>query len=352
MKRSLTNFFLLLVTVTFTTVAYAQNTRVKILATGGTIAGAGAAADRAAYTAGKLPIDELLNAVPQIHKIAKITGEQVASIGSQDMSIEVWLKLAKRINEIFAKNEADAIVITHGTDTQEETAYFLDLAVKYDKPVILVGAMRPATAISADGPKNLLDAVVVAADPKSQGRGVMLAMNERVFDARSVTKTNSTALETFLSTNFGPVGLIYDQKVEYYYNPVRKGNKDTPFDVNSTTSLPRVDVAYMYADADPTALNAFVAAGAKGIIFTGVGNGNMNKKNYDAIKAATDKGVIVVRATRTPGGRVTLHDEVDDAALGTIVSDDLNAQKARILLMLALTKTSDKAKLQDIFFQY
>ncbi|UKJ07741.1 type II asparaginase [Solitalea lacus] len=352
MKRSLFKLVLIVLAVGFTVTALAQNTRVKILATGGTIAGAGAAAERAAYTAGKLPIDELLNAVPQIHKLAKITGEQVASIGSQDMSIEVWLKLAKRINEIFAKNEADAIVITHGTDTQEETAYFLDLVVKYNKPVVLVGAMRPATAISADGPKNLLDAVVVAADPKSQGRGVMLAMNERVFDARSVTKTNSTSLETFLSTNFGPVGLIYDQKVQYYYNPVRKPGKDTPYDVSGLTSLPRVDIAYMYADADPTAIEAFVKAGAKGIVFTGVGNGNMNKKNYDAIKAATSKGVVVVRATRTPGGRVTLHDEVDDDALGTVVSDDLNAQKARILLMLALTKTSDKAKVQDMFFQY
>ncbi|MCO4291244.1 type II asparaginase [Solitalea sp. MAHUQ-68] len=352
MKRSLSKIYLLIVAVTISFTSFAQNVRVKILATGGTIAGAGASADRAAYTAGKLPIDELLNAVPQIHKLAKITGEQVASIGSQDMSVEVWLKLAKRINEIFAKNEADAIVITHGTDTQEETAFFLDLTVKYNKPVVLVGAMRPATAISADGPKNLLDAVVVAADPNSQGRGVMLAMNERVFDAKSVTKTNSTSLETFLSTNFGPIGLIYDKKVQYYYTPVRQSGANTPFDVSKLTTLPRVDVAYMYADADPTALNAFVDAGAKGVVFTGVGNGNMNKKNYDAIKAATDKGVIIVRATRTPGGRVTLHDEVDDAALGTIVSDDYNAQKARILLMLALTTTTDKAKIQDMYFKY
>ena len=145
--------------------------RVKILATGGTIAGAGNAADRAGYKAGALPIDELLAAVPQIHKIANVTGEQIASVGSQDMTIAIWEKLAVRINEIFEKNEADAVVITHGTDTQEETAYFLDLTVHYKNAVVITGSMRPATGISADGPKNLYDAVTVAANPSSKGQG-------------------------------------------------------------------------------------------------------------------------------------------------------------------------------------
>src|SRR6478752_9779156 len=162
--------------------------RVIILATGGTIAGAGESATKAAYTAGKVPIEDLLTAVPQIHEKASIKGEQIVKIGSQDMSIEVWLKLSKRINEIFKNNEADAVVITHGTDTQEETAYFLDLTVKSKKPVVLTGSMRPATAISADGPKNLYDAITVAISPKSQGRGVLVSFNEGIYDGRDVMK--------------------------------------------------------------------------------------------------------------------------------------------------------------------
>ena len=160
---------------------HAQLPRVIILATGGTIAGAGASADRAGYTAGKIPIDDLIGTIPTVKKIATITGEQIASVGSQDMTIDIWKKLAIRINEIFKNNEADGIVVTHGTDTQEETAYFLDLVVPSDKPVVLTGSMRPATAISADGPKNLYDAITIATNPKSKGRGVLVSFNEGIF---------------------------------------------------------------------------------------------------------------------------------------------------------------------------
>src|SRR4026208_732753 len=175
----------------------AQLPRVIILATGGTIAGAGASADRAGYTAGKIPIDDLVGTIPTVKKIANITGEQVASVGSQDMTIEIWKKLAIRANEIFAKNEADAIVITHGTDTQEETAYFLDLVIPSDKPVVLTGSMRPATAISADGPKNLYDAITVAINPKTKGRGVVVSFNEGIYDAREVMKLSTTKTNAF-----------------------------------------------------------------------------------------------------------------------------------------------------------
>ena len=174
---SLLTFIVLIIQV------QAQLPRVIILATGGTIAGAGASADRAGYTAGKIPIDDLVGSIPSIKKKATITGEQIASIGSQDMTIDVWKKLAVRINEIAKNKEADGIVITHGTDTQEETAYFLDLALTTDIPVVLTGSMRPATAISADGPKNLYDAITIAIDPKSKGRGVLVSFNEGIFDA-------------------------------------------------------------------------------------------------------------------------------------------------------------------------
>jgi len=326
--------------------------RVKILATGGTIAGAGTSSDRAAYTAGALPIDELLNAVPAIHKIANVTGEQIASVGSQDMTIDIWKKLTVRINQIFANNEADAVVVTHGTDTQEETAYFLDMTIPYKNAVVITGSMRPATGISADGPKNLYDAVTVAANPASKGKGVLVCFNEGIFDARDVVKISTTKLNAFASPNTGPIGQVYDGKVEYYLSSLREVNVTTPFKVTANTQFPKVDIIYMYADASSNLIDDAVRDGAKGLVIAGVGNGNFNKAYTDAITAAVAKGVIVVRSTRCVSGRVVLEDEIDDKKLGTIVSDDLNPQKARVLLMLGMTATQNKDKLQKYFFSY
>jgi L-asparaginase len=324
--------------------------RIIILATGGTIAGSGESATKAAYTAGKVPIDDLLNAVPQIHDYGKITGEQIAQIGSQDMNVVTWLKLSKRINEIFKNNEADAIVVTHGTDTQEETAYFLDLTVMSDKPVVLVGAMRPSTAMSQDGNRNLLDAVMVAASPKSQGKGVIVAMDEKIYDARDVTKTSTTNLETFQSRNFGPIGLIYDGKVNYYYQSLRNPSKK--FDVTSLTLLPQVEIVYGYADASPISVTGITSSGVKGIVYAGMGNGNFGEPVGKALAEAAKKGILVCRSARAGSGRITLDNEVKDKELGFVVSDDLNPQKSRVLLMLALTTTSDREKIQQFFFDY
>src|SRR5215469_1454992 len=226
-----------------------QLPRVIILATGGTIAGAGASSDRAGYTAGKIPVDDLIGTIPSVKKIANITGEQVASVGSQDMTVEIWKKLAIRINEIFSRNEADAVVITHGTDTQEETAYFLDLVVPASSPVVLTGSMRPATAISADGPKNLYDAITVAIDPKTKGKGVLVCFNEGIYDAREVMKMSTTKTNAFGSPNTGAIGQAYDGKVEYYQTSLRERNPETPIAIAPETQLPRVDIVYMYADA-------------------------------------------------------------------------------------------------------
>ena len=332
--------------------AQSQLPRVIILATGGTIAGAGASSDRAAYTAGKIPIDDLIGSIPTVKKIANITGEQVASVGSQDMTTEIWKKLAVRANEIFKKNEADAIVITHGTDTQEETGYFLDLLIKSEKPVVLTGSMRPATAISADGPKNLYDAITVAIDPKSKGRGVLVSFNEGIFDSREVMKLSTTKTNAFGSPNTGPIGQAYDGRVEYYSSSTREVNVNTPFTVSADTKLPRVDIVYMYADAPADQIDLLISKKVDGIVIAGVGNGNFNKAYTDAVKRAVAAGIVVCRASRTPSGRVVLHDEINDEQLGTIVSDDLTPQKARILLMLGLTKTKDKKQLQQYFFKY
>lgn len=325
--------------------------RVIILATGGTIAGAGASSDRAGYTAGKIPIDDLIGSIPSVKKVANISGEQISSVGSQDMSIDIWKKLAVRINEIFSKNEADAVVITHGTDTQEETSYFLDLAVPYKNAVVITGSMRPATGISADGPKNLYDAVTVAANPASKGKGVLVCFNEGIYDGRDVIKISTTKLNAFASLNTGPLGQVYDGKVQYYAANLREVNA-TPFKVTKDTQFPKVDIIYMYADASANLINDAVKDGAKALVIAGVGNGNFNKAYMDAIVAAIKKGVIVCRASRCPSGRVVLEDEINDKELGTIVSDDLNPQKARILLMLGLTTTTDKEQLQKYFFQF
>jgi L-asparaginase len=324
--------------------------RIIILATGGTIAGSGESSTKAAYTAGKVPIDDLLNAVPQIHDYGKITGEQIAQIGSQDMNVVTWLKLSNRINQIFKENLADAVVVTHGTDTQEETAYFLDLTIMLDKPVVIVGAMRPSTAMSQDGNRNLLDAVMVAASPKSQGKGVIVAMDEKIFDARDVTKTSTTNLETFQSRNFGPIGLIYDGKVNYYYQSLRNPSKK--FDVTKWNSLPQVEIIYGYADASPNPVYCMISSGPKGIVYAGMGNGNFGEPVGKALAEAAKKGIIVCRSARAGSGRITLDNEVKDAELGFVVSDDLNPQKSRVLLMLSLTETSDRTKIQQNFFEY
>jgi len=347
------NLFTLLLSVLLVTGIYAQKLpRIKILATGGTIAGQGASADRSAYTAGQLPIKDLIAAVPGIDKVAEISGEQISNVGSQDMTVDIWIKLNKRINEIYKNNEADGIVITHGTDTQEETAYFLSLTVRYDKPVIITGSMRPATAISADGPKNLYDAVTLAASKQAAHSGVLLVFNEYIFTGRSAVKTSTTHLNAFTAPNNGPIGQVYDGKVILYETPVRKANKNTPFDITGLTTLPEVAIVELYADAPATAINAYVASGVKGIVTGGLGNGNLNKVNSDAATSAVKKGIAVARASRVPSGRVTLFDETDDQKLGTIVTDDLIPQKARILLMLGLTQTSDSKKLQEYFFEY
>lgn len=352
MKEILSLFVILIMTLHVQAQTQEKLPRVIILATGGTIAGAGAAADRAGYTAGKIPIDDLIGTIPSVKKIANISGEQIASVGSQDMTIDIWKKLAIRANEIFAKNEADAIVVTHGTDTQEETAYFLDLVIPSDKPVVLTGSMRPSTAISADGPKNLYDAITVAINPETKGRGVLVSFNEGIYDAREVMKMSTTKTNAFDSPNTGAVGQAYDGRVEYYSKAVREVNPPKPIVLKADTKLPRVDIVYMYADASSELIDFLISKKVDGIVIAGVGNGNFNKAYTDAVKRAVAAGIIVCRASRAPSGRVVLHDEINDEQLGTIVSDDLTPQKARVLLMLALTRTKDKKQLQEIFFTY
>jgi L-asparaginase len=332
--------------------AQTQKANVVILATGGTIAGAAASGTQAAYKSGAVTIDAMIAAVPGIGDLATIKGEQVSNVGSQDMSMDIMLKLANRINELARSNDVDGIVVTHGTDTMEETAFFLNLTVKTDKPVVMVGSMRPSTAVSADGPLNLYNAVGVAADPNARGRGVLVVMNDWIHAAHSLTKTSTTAIQTFMSPLRGLVGVANYGKNDFYSSPTWKHTTQTEFDVTKVTSLPRVDIIFASADSSPDLIDAAAANGAKGIVIAGVGNGNMNKASVTAAANAVQKGVVVVRSSRVVTGVVGRNVEVNDDELGFIASDELNPQKARILLMLALMKQRNAKDLQGLFTIY
>lgn len=325
---------------------------IVILATGGTIAGAAATGTQAGYTSGAVTIDAMLAAVPGIKDLANIKGEQISNVGSQDMTFDIMLTVAKRCNELLSKNSVDGVVITHGTDTMEETAFFLNLVVKSDKPVVLVGSMRPSTAVSADGPLNLYNAVGVAADPDSRGRGVLVVMNDWIHGAHSLTKTSTTAIQTFMSPLRGLVGVSSYGKNDFYNSPSWKHTLGTEFDVSNVTKLPRVDILLAYVDMPADLINASVANGAKGIIIAGVGNGNMNKSSLEAAAGVAKKGTVIVRSSRVATGTVGRNVEVNDDGMGFVASDELNPQKARILLMLALLKPRSTAELQQLFQTY
>ncbi|MCW1373499.1 type II asparaginase [Campylobacter jejuni] len=324
--------------------------RIAILGTGGTIAGfIDSTIATTGYTAGAIDIDVLIKAVPQIRDLADISWEQIANIDSSNMCDEIWLRLAKKIAKLFAEG-IDGVVITHGTDTMEETAYFLNLTIKSDKPVVLVGAMRPSTAISADGPKNLYNAVALVANKEAKNKGVMVAINDKILSARGVVKTHSLNVDAFSSPDFGDLGYIVDGKVFFYNNVTKAHTKNAPFDVSKLTSLPKVDILYSYSnDGSGVAAKALFEHGTKGIVVAGSGAGSIHKNQKDVLKELLKKGLKVVVSSRVVAGCVAVSDS--DEKLGFISAEDLNPQKARVLLILALTKTSDPKKIQEYFFK-
>jgi L-asparaginase len=325
--------------------------RVEIIATGGTIAGAQAGQSEYGYKAGSFRVEDLINAVPQMKSLASITGEQVVNIGSQDMNDAVWLKLAKRLNERLASSDVDGIVVTHGTDTMEETAYFIALVTPKGKPIVFTGSMRPATAVGADGPANLFNAVAVAADPDSRGRGVLVELNDSIHLARNVTKTHTTNVETFRSLNRGPVGVVHTGKVNFFEKPETAGHGlGALFDVSELDSLPRVDILYAHANMSTDLIDAAIKGGAKGLVIAGVGDGNMTQQALNRLAQVAKDGVLVVRSTRLPEGLVLRNNEVDDDKMGFVASGELTPGKARALLQLALTKTRDPIEIQRMFY--
>lgn len=331
------------------TTSAASLPRILVLATGGTIAGQADPRASGAYKSGQITGEQLIQAVPGLDKLANLNAEQISSIGSQDMNDKVWFALARRIQQAFDKDEADGVVVTHGTDTLEETAFFLDNVVKGDRPVVIVGSMRPATAVSADGPGNLYEAIQVAADPRSRGRGVMAVLNDKIEAARSVTKTNTTSIETFASPNGGPIGYV-DTAGGIRFLTQISNLKRANYALPASEPLPRVEIVYSHANMDAVPIEDAISHGAKGIVLAGVGDGNTSKQALEALEAAARKGIVVVRSSRVRSGFVTRNVEVDDDKNGFVVSEDLNPQKARVLTQLLIASgVTAPAELQRAF---
>ena len=326
--------------------------RVHILATGGTIAGKAGSEVEAGYRAGEVGVKTLLASVPGLDDLAQVTGEQIAQIGSQDMDDGLWLKLAARVNALFAADEADGIVITHGTDTAEETSFFLTLTVKSDRPVVLTGAMRPATSLSADGPLNLYNAVAVAADPQARDLGVIVAINDDLHCARDVTKSNTTDVQTFISPGRGLLGTASYGRIRYFRQPTHPHTTRSEFSTDGVARLPRVDILYAHANMPPDLIRASVAAGARGIVIAGMGNGNVSTEAAAVLAEIARRNVTVVRSTRVMSGDVARNVEMNDDELGSVAADQLNPQKSRVLLQLCLAQGMDRDAIQDAFYRY
>ena len=325
---------------------------VVIMGTGGTIAGNASAGDDSVYRAGEVPVEALIDAVPEASKLANLTGVQIASIGSQDMNDALWMQMAQELDRYLSDDSIAGAVITHGTDTMEETAFYLNLVVDSDKPVVLTGAMRPATALSADGPLNLYNSVAVARSKDACGHGVLVVANDSIHGAREVVKRNTLTVQAFESPNMGLLGALHYGSFRMFRKPQRKHTTQSIFSIRSIEELPQVVVIFAHSNMDGDLIRAAVELGAKGIVLAGVGNGNASKLAIAAMCEAREKGVVIVRSTRSSSGAVLRNQEIDDDATGFVVSDQLNPAKARVLLQLGLTKTNDVKTIQEYFWTY
>jgi L-asparaginase len=327
-------------------VAPASLPKVRLFTTGGTIQSKGAHREKISeYNDGRVSPRELIDDVPELKTVADVDYVELSNVGSGNVTTETLLKLAKGINAWLAQPDSSGAVVTHGTATLEETAYFLQLTVKSDKPVVVVGAMRPWTGISRDGPLNLYNAVRVAATPEASGKGVMVLLNDTIHSARFVTKNNTYRVDTFVAREIGPLGYADSDRIAFYRAPLTRHTTNSEFDVSQLETLPAVDIVYGYQEASPAPIEALVGAGVKGLIL------DDNAPAFSrAAAAAMGKGIVVVQSDRKGSGRVLLSER--SAGRGVVTADNLNAQKARVLLRLALTRTSDPKEIQRIFNEY
>jgi glutamin-(asparagin-)ase len=325
---------------------------IVVLATGGTIAGAGASATNSAtYQAAKVPVEKLLAGLPELKNVADVRGEQVFQIASESFTNEHLLKLGKRVSALAKQNDVDGIVITHGTDTLEETAFFLNLVIKTKKPIIVVGSMRPGTAMSADGMLNLFNAVRVAASPDAREKGVLVTMNDEIHTGRDVSKTINIKTNAF-NSQWGPLGMTVEGKNYWFRAPAKTHTYQSEFDIDKIDQLVDVQIVYGYGNMSADAYEAFAKAGVKAIIHTGTGNGSVSNAIVPTLTKLQGQGIQIIRAARVPDGFVLRNAEQPDDKYGWVVAHDHKAQKARILAAVALTKTKDAKELQRIFWQY
>ncbi len=328
--------------------------RVALIPTGGTIESVGKdRLDNAWYleTGKKLGNGELLLQVPELNDIAEVHEIPSRRLPSHALTDKDWLDLLRKIHSIFENDQADGVVITHGTNTIEETAYFLNLTLKTDKPVVLVGSMRPSSALSADGYLNLFNAVKIAADPESRGRGCLLVMNDTIFNARDVTKNATYRVDAFQSRDLGPLGFAdSDGKIVYYHQALRKHTAGTEFDPHDLESLPRVDIVLSYVGADGTMIEAAANAGAKGIVSAATGAGRPTPAEEAAFDKVCKKGTIICMCSRVASGRIGRSPGL--IKRGFVAGDNLQPWKARVLLSLALTRTNDPDAVQRMFDTY
>jgi L-asparaginase len=327
--------------------------RVRLIATGGTISN---------RQGGRLTHEDLLAAIPGLDKYVRAESEQFANVASSQLTLDQWLQLARRINDYFAKDPGLAgVVVTSGTDTLEETAYFLNLTVRDARPVVVVGSMRNPSTLGYEGAANLLEGFRVAASPASRNKGVLVVLNDEINAARDVTKTDAHRLHTFQTRGYGVLGVVDADQVVYFRDVLKRHTAGSEFDAAAITSLPRVDVLMVYQDAPGDLIRKAVDLGAKGLVIAGAGAGATSGTQDEGIRYATSKGVFVVTSTRTGGGRIPVRRtggrQPRDAAeeerrqfmLG---SEDLAPVKARILLMLALSKTQDPSEIRRMFSEY
>jgi L-asparaginase len=325
------------------TLAENELPRVKFLATGGTIATRGGT---------RMTAEEVLQLVPGLQRYARPEPEQFANVASTALTLDQWVQLSKRVNQVFEEDPGLAgAVITSGTDSLEELAYFLHLTVKTLRPVVVVGAMRSAGAPGYEGPANLLDAFRVAATPESRGKGVLVVLNDEINSAREVTKTDALRLQTFQSRGYGILGVVDPDRIVYYREALKRHTAKSEFDVSTLTSLPRVDIMMFYQGASSDLLQASVDAGAKGVVIAVAGADLTGGSLAPGIAYAERQGVMVVAATRTGSGRIAALPS-NKLREGMIGGEDLTPLKARILLMLALTKTHSAADIQKMFTEY
>lgn len=343
---------LALAAFSWTAWAQAAKPQVVILATGGTIAGAGAsAANSATYAAAKVPVEKLIAGLPEIGNVANVRGEQVFQIASESFTNEHLLQLGKRVSALVKQPDVDGIVVTHGTDTLEETAYFLNLVIRSDKPIVVVGSMRPGTALSADGALNLLNAVTVAASRDAAGKGVLVTMNDEIQSGRDVSKAVNIKTEAFKS-QWGPLGMVVEGRNYWFRAPVKRHTLNSEFNIDEIQQLAPVEIVYSYGNVPRDGFDAVGKAGAKALVHGGTGNGSVADRIVPVLQQLRGQGVQIIRSSRVPDGFVLRNAEQPDDKYDWVVAHDLKPQKARILAAVALTKSRDARELQRIFWEY